>query len=249
MGDTLELKLYTQEFPPLQYRSEKGEVTGFVVETVREAVRDMKERMPVTISRLDILPWKRALMLAELEPNVLVFSLSRTPEREDKYYWIGTVAPYSLSFYKLSARDDIKAESPEDLKGQGHRIGSQIGSSLEEYLVNQGFGENGDSSLIDGITENQRNIARLYRGFVDLIMFSDYSLKHRACNQGLDPDKLEKVVSVPELSSELWLIASRATAPEVVHQLRESLQEVKRSGRHKELMDRYFSQWAKTACR
>ncbi|OZG75348.1 hypothetical protein BTA51_02910 [Hahella sp. CCB-MM4] len=248
-GEPQQLKLYTQEFPPLQFLTEDGELSGFVVETVQEVIRNIQPDKSIAISRLEVLPWKRALMLAEMEPNILVFSLSRTPEREDKYYWIGTVAPYSLSFYTLASRHEINAVTPEELKGHGYRIGSQIGSSLEEYLATHGFGVEGDSSFIDSITENQRNIARLYRGFVDLIMFSDYSVRHRACDQGLNPDQLKKVVGVSELSSELWLVASKKTSFDIVRRLEDSLQEIKRSGRHKTLMDKYFAKWAKTACK
>ncbi len=44
------------------------------------------------------------MLLAETMPNVLFFSLSRTPEREDKFIWLGEVSPYGQNFYQLSTR-------------------------------------------------------------------------------------------------------------------------------------------------
>ena len=242
------LTLYTQLFPPLQMMSEGDTITGFVAETVREMLQEARKDTPLEVAPITVIPWKRALFFAEKESNVLVFSLSRTPEREDKYIWIGTVAPYSLSFYKLRSREDIQASNEAELKGKGYRIGSQIGSSMEEYLKRHGFGEGVEGTVVDSINENQRNIPRLYRGYIDLIMFSDYSIRHRACDQGLNPNVIEKLFTVPELSTDLWLVASKQTDEQLIVKLQQALEKVKNDGRHERLMAKYFAQWQQAGC-
>ncbi len=242
------LRLYTQLFPPLQMIGKGDVITGFVAETVYEMVREVQRDMPLEVAPITVIPWKRALLRAESEKDVLVFSLSRTPEREGKYFWIGTVAPYSLSFYKLREREDIQATTEAELKGKGYSIGSQIGSSMEEFLVRHLFGDGVDNTRIDSITENQRNILRLYRGYVDLIMFSDYSIYHRACDQGLNPAGIEKLFTVDELSTDLWIVASRKTDIRLVEGLSRALQQIKQDGRHEQLMAKYFAEWRKAGC-
>mgnify|MGYP002712677078 FL=1 len=37
-------------------------------------------------------PWSRLQQLAEKTPGFAVFSLSRTPEREPKYKWVGPLS-------------------------------------------------------------------------------------------------------------------------------------------------------------
>jgi hypothetical protein len=48
---------------------------------------------------------------------VLIFSLVRNEERENRFIWVDSIAPRQhLFFYKLAKRTDLKISSLEDAK-------------------------------------------------------------------------------------------------------------------------------------
>ena len=40
---------------------------------------------------ISVVPWTRLVQLLDSQPNVLAFSMTRTPYREDLYHWIGLI--------------------------------------------------------------------------------------------------------------------------------------------------------------
>jgi hypothetical protein len=83
---------------------------------------------------------------------------------------------------------------------------------------------------------------------VDLVLFSDLSVRQRACQHGIDPDALERVLHLEDLSEDLWVVASPGTKPAVVEALRDSLGRVKASGEHGRLVARFTEEWAARPC-
>ena len=125
-------------FAPLQMDVE-GEVKGYVVDLVRRIITDVSKVHPISAKPFRILPWRRAMSMAEKNPNTLMFSFSRTPARESKFQWVGEVSPYEIYFYKLARNKQIKVASVEDFKSSEFRLGIQVGSNTQEYLEGLGF--------------------------------------------------------------------------------------------------------------
>ncbi len=142
-ADPAEIQIVTQSFAPLQWDN-AGKPDGYVTAYMLEVARRVGETIPLKIGAYEFLPWKRAMLLAETMPNVLFFSLSRTPEREDKFIWLGEVSPYGQNFYQLSTRPKIEADTVEDLRDQKVRIGVQDGSNLLSHLKQLGFEKTGN---------------------------------------------------------------------------------------------------------
>ena len=70
------LTVVTEEFPPYSY-AQGGKLTGYSVEVVRAALGGAGLDYSMTIY-----PWARAYQIGRAQPNVLIFSIVRTPERE-----------------------------------------------------------------------------------------------------------------------------------------------------------------------
>jgi polar amino acid transport system substrate-binding protein len=91
----------TENLPPLNYEDEQGP-QGFSVELLRL----MAARAGVRLE-LQVLPWQRAVQLAEAEADSVLFSLTRTPERETRFQWVGPIAQRRILIYKLASRGDL----------------------------------------------------------------------------------------------------------------------------------------------
>jgi polar amino acid transport system substrate-binding protein len=121
----------TEEFAPFNY-TENGSVTGYSTRVVEEMFR----RAGVLYD-VHIYPWSRTYKLAQTLPNVVIFTLARTPEREKQFQWIGALAKRRLYLYKLTARQDIKVDNIEGVKKYWVAVNRE--DAAEKLLLGMGF--------------------------------------------------------------------------------------------------------------
>ncbi|WP_431484281.1 substrate-binding periplasmic protein [Pseudomonas solani] len=91
-----ELRLFTDNHPPLHFERD-GELVGFAVDLVRELARETGDSI-----QLERLPLLRALVIAREGPDVAVFTILRTPEREADYRLVGPVLKVQTALYALA---------------------------------------------------------------------------------------------------------------------------------------------------
>lgn len=77
------VRLITVDEPPASYKNQHGELDGYAVAVVKALQRELADQQPI-----ELMPEGRALLTAEQDPNVLLFSFSRTPARELLYHWL-----------------------------------------------------------------------------------------------------------------------------------------------------------------
>ncbi len=94
--------------------------------------------------RIEILPWKRAYVMAVRDPLTCVYSTSRTPEREALFKWVG---PINRTEWLLLGRAGHKFQLRTLEDARHLRIGSYTGDARGEYLRSRGF--NVDATLND----------------------------------------------------------------------------------------------------
>ena len=79
-----EIKVVTEHFPPYQIAEEGKPVRGVNVEFIKALLNEVN-----VDTDINVYPWARAYSMALTYPNVLIFSISRVPEREHLFHWIG----------------------------------------------------------------------------------------------------------------------------------------------------------------
>ncbi|HLA35337.1 MAG TPA: transporter substrate-binding domain-containing protein [Rhodocyclaceae bacterium] len=133
-GFAQRLLLATEEYPPFNMLDDKGNVIGVSTGIVRELMKSLNYKPDIDYEIVSY-PWARAIMLARTQTNACVYSMSRTPERELLYKWIG---PLVTNEWALFARKP--AARPASLDAvQLARIGSYNGDAIVPYLQSRGF--------------------------------------------------------------------------------------------------------------
>lgn len=110
---------------------ENGEIVGRNTDKVREIMR----RSGIQYG-IDLLPWKRAYMLVQGRADMCVFAMSRTPEREKLFKWVGPLDEAEWTFYGL-AEHSFQLNSLEDARQL--RIGTYNGDARDDFLRTRGF--------------------------------------------------------------------------------------------------------------
>lgn len=126
------LTYYTEQLPPYNYM-ENGTLQGISVDLL-EAIT---EKMGTKVTREDVnlVPWTEGYQAALTGNGTVLFSMARTPEREQSFKWAG---PIYTDRNVLFAKQDsgITIESPEDLKG--YRIGVIADDIAVQQLLDAG---------------------------------------------------------------------------------------------------------------
>lgn len=191
----------------------------------------MASALPLEPGPLQFVPLRRALQTATTEPNVVVLSLARTPEREAMFRWLGAVAPYDLWIYRHRTAVLPPVHDAADLRGRGLRFGVQDGSNFHEWLQRQGIGVPPDNSTIDAVPQNGTNIGKAALGRIDLFAHPEISFAYRAAEHGAHAADFVKLLKVDALSTPLWAATGLNTDARLVSALTDALARLRQSGR------------------
>lgn len=226
----LKVRLLADVFPPLQYVDPSGAPRGGAYRLVSDALAEVALGMALEVSPIEFVPLRRALQTAALQPNVLVLSVARTPEREPQFHWLATVSPYELWLYRHKGRPLPTVKDFAQLRGKGYRFGVQNGGNFHEWLRRQGVGEHGDHSSIDPVPQNGQNFGKAQLGRIDFFAHPEISFAYRAAEHGLHASDFEKVLLIDELSTPLWVIASPGSDARLLTALTQHLHKMWQSG-------------------
>ena len=86
----------TEEYPPFNYL-ENGVPSGLSVELLRTALE--RAGIPLSTEDISLMAWSDAYRMAESRNNTGLFSIARTPEREELFRWAGPLMQCPLVFF------------------------------------------------------------------------------------------------------------------------------------------------------
>ena len=213
------LSIVTEFMPPLQLAKSGHKMHGKTAELVSAIVEDSG-----LLHHIDIFPWARSYLWATTKPNVLIFPIIRTEEREHKFHWIGKVWSFSAQVYRLKSRSDIKATSLKDAKN--YSVGVYREDFFHRYLVKQGF----TSEQLYAAADIEQSVLLFLNGRTDLIaidesIFEYYLKKHHYTNS--------EVVSIMRLSdvktNDAYIALSKDSSPEIIERITRSYQRISTS--------------------
>lgn len=173
------------------------------------------------------MPWARAYDLALNESNVLIYSIARTPARENRFNWIGAIAPTRWYIYSLADRP-VKLTTLDD--AHGHQIATVKADAGEEYLVAHGFqvGKELQSS-----SRYELDYQKLKIDHVELWISNELNALYLMRQNGDDPNRmLVRSLALPDLSSDegLSMAFSLKTPASTVERFRAGLDAIRRNG-------------------
>jgi polar amino acid transport system substrate-binding protein len=225
------LRAVTEELPPYSMLRD-GKVTGMSTEVVEAILQQAGLSAPITS-----MPWARTYDIALHAENVLIFSLTRTVEREALFQWVGGIASSQLYLYSLAARPIVLDNLDQ---ARAYQIGTVKNDVSEEFLVNQGFevGKNLQSS-----NKYESNYEKLKLGHIDLWVSNELNAHYLARQSGTDPAyRLVPSLWIPQLSHTqgLYLACSLKTPAATVERLRAALQAIKANGEYAAIVKRWM---------
>jgi polar amino acid transport system substrate-binding protein len=219
--------IVTEEWAPYNY-AQNGGVTGLSTEIVEGIMRILGERYPI-----ELLPSMRAKALLDTRPKTILYSLFRTPEREQKYRWVGPILEEGIYFYKLR-ESLLSARTLDDIK-RVNLIACRRAGVIHDLLVERGF-----SNLDESGTDSKQVYSKLLAKRCDLaISDTDIGIKYLFASMGKSPDVLERI-DYPFFTSKLYIGFSKDFPDDEFARWEDAFAKLKQSGELARIIEKYY---------
>ncbi|MGY8838334.1 MAG: substrate-binding periplasmic protein [Enterobacterales bacterium] len=206
------LLVVTELAPPNQVLI-NGEVAG----EGTQFIRDIFAEADLT-PNIQMYPWARAYKIADELKNTFIYSLARTVERENKFYWIGPVGRFELGFIGLSERNDLIINNTEQAKV--YKIAMQRNDFSTQTLTKLGF----EAVLTSDI---QKSYSLLLAKKVDLIVDDPLYMQQMSDYLKLKPAHLRFIYKIDELTIDAYLAANKKADMHLIESLQAAFLKIK----------------------
>lgn len=219
------LRIVTELSPPHQ-TVENGRVAGVSTQIVEATLQQAGLQ-----SRIEVYPWARAFYIATSVPNVLIYNIARTAERENEFHWIGPVANYRLGLVRLAERTDLAPNHLQDLGSAV--IAVQRDDFSYHWLKQQGMRVGKELQLSADILESWR---LLLKGKVDYVIDDEAALRLMERQLAQPQGSTRFVLAIPQLEQKTYLAASKDTDPALVKKLQQAHLQVQTTALYQNVM-------------
>lgn len=221
------MAIYCEEDRPLQYYDQHGQLTGFSIDIIQEI-----QRRVGNTDKIQVVPWSRGMDKLNNDPNTILMTMARTPEREALYQWIGPISAIQYLFY-VKADSNIKINSLEDAK-KIRLIGVYRDDIRDQTLTRLGF------KNLDRASSNISSFKKLMIGRVDAYADSKLGVESLAIASGYKVSDVKAIF--PLFKSRLYFGVSKTTDPAIVARWDQALVEMKADKSFLKIQRKYLTE-------
>jgi len=227
-SDLKGLTFATEAYPPYNFK-EAGKLQGIAVDLLVSA--SAQAGSPIATKDIRLLPWARAYKMAEEGPNVVLFSTTRTEERESKFQWVGPISKTRVVLLTKKS-SGISISSEADMKAL--TIGA-IRDDIGQQLV-KAAGV-GDQSI--KLISKAENLAQmLNHGRIDAWAYEENVARWFIKQRGFNNEEFETAYVLKE--SDLYYTFSKDISKDKIETLQKGIDAIKASGEYEKIRKNYL---------
>jgi polar amino acid transport system substrate-binding protein len=227
-------RVLTENAPPFSFKDQNDRVDGLVTQVVIALLKKMDLSVDI-----EVLPWVRAYKTALVEPNILIYSIVRIPEREASFHWLTPVIPVDIGVYSMPGELAMPLTDLDQLNNM--TIGVMRGSSSIRFLKN--IRNISDDNLIE-----MASFGQLYKMLqfkrVNYVLAPDLLVKY--LDQQYQTPEQQRPVAVYHLpiqqQSTMHLALSKKTPQGTVQKFRQAIAEMHATGQIEQIVEQYKQQ-------
>ena len=227
------IKIYTEHYPPHNMKL-SGKLTGYSVDLLAEILKDIKSNQ--SIKEVKLTNWSRAYSIALKVPNSMVFSTTRTLEREKLFKWVGPISTTSVGVIAPKSKNIIINKMTDFNK---YKIGAVLKDVAEQLLLKGNVNKN-NIQHVNGENAINLSFTKMEKGRIDMFAYNIDSAFDGAKMEGFDIDKYEVIYKLT--IGELYYAFNKKTDDKIIQKWQESLDKIKENGTYDEIMMKYKRQ-------
>ena len=206
------IKVVTEESFPINYTDETSqEMTGFATDYLLKVLNQSGIEYSI-----NSYTWERTYKIASEEPNVLIYSMARTPEREEDFHWLFEIMTLNYSLYGSGSRSE-EFKQAKDFRN--YQIALTAGSASLKYLRADGY----KNIVVAKDYEQLDNLIK--HGRIDLIASSELALKSFMKKYQYNDNSFSPFKELNYVDIDLYYAMSKNSDEQLVNKLRALLAE------------------------
>lgn len=218
-----ELAIYTEDWPPISFKN-GDRADGMAVEVVMEIQRRIGNK-----SVIQVVPWNRGYKSLTEDPNVMLFTVGRSEEREKLMTLIGPVAVSRIVLYTRKGNASRLLSLGDDIHQLA--VGAYRGSIFADVAQRKGF------QTLELAGTSQVIAKMMLQGRFELWSEGSIAVPNVLKDIGHSINDVEKVSVLENL--DLFLAFSSKTPLSVIRQWEDALRQMKKDGS----FQRIYNKW------
>ena len=224
------IKIFTENYPPYNMKV-NNKLTGISVEVLDAMFKQMKSSQ--TIDDVTLTNWSRAYGLALKKKNHMVFSTSKTKEREPLFKWVGPIYQTSLDLIALKKKH-IVINNDKDLNK--YKIGTILNDVANQVLLQKGVLKK-NIQQVGGEKAISISFTKLEKNRIDMFAYILISAKYSAKKDGFDFNDYESVYSIGKYYG--YFAFNKGTDDKIIAKWQKALDDIKSNGIYDSIMSKY----------
>lgn len=219
------LNFYTEDNAPINYDGENGP-SGIMVSSVKTLLSELGADLSQV--NIQILPWARAYQNLENQNNTVLFAVTKTKERANKFKWVGPVYRSNIVLLGLKEKFTEPVILQELLEESVCAVNDDVGAQLWKKVSH-------NTHNLHVVSHPSQCAKMLSLGRVNLWATGKDTARWHIQKNNL---KLETFKEVHQLKEAFRFIAfSKDVDTEIINNLQKALSYLQLSGRLSELID------------
>ncbi|MES2149491.1 MAG: ABC transporter substrate-binding protein [Pseudomonadota bacterium] len=216
-----QVTIVSTENAPFAYTDPRShEVTGVTTD-----ILDAAFKRSGLAYKVGIYPWARAMMLATSRPDTCVYPVTRLPERESLFQWVG---PLNTNRWVLYARGEFRGRIEQAADVAQYAVGGLRDDGPAHYLKSQGV-------AVELVGDNKLNVRKLAAGHITL--WATGLERGRILADEMGVLDIKPVFTLREVDH--YLACHRSLPAQLVQDLNGSVAALRENGGIKAIIQRY----------
>lgn len=220
------IQVYTEQYPPLTYLNNTGDITGFGTDVVKEIMKRNQSFYPINLSL-----WSNGYELALNNPNFCLFTMDRTELRENLFQWVGPIGS-NITYIYVRAGSGIIINSVDEARALGS-VGTVSSWFSDQYLRDLGF-----NNLVSG-SDPALMTSKLMNGEVDAFVCTSITFPSILRSLGYQYNRVTPAFAL--MSSDFYIAFSKTTSSSIVSQWQMALDAAKQDGTYDAISTKWFN--------
>lgn len=192
------IEIYTEVWPPYQFIDENNNLDGIAVNQVQGVLNKLGWRY-----NTHILPWARTYQSTRRKANSLIYSITRTPEREKQFHWIYQLDNVKTYLLRLADRVDIEVNDEQDILR--YRLALRRDAASLSYFKSLGVDMTNNVILVNNSEQALKLVAH---GRVDFYPITNTGFLPIIANSNFRPELFTFAFELKDLGSQIYLAAN-----------------------------------------
>ncbi|WP_223292996.1 MULTISPECIES: substrate-binding periplasmic protein [Shewanella] len=227
------IEYLTESYPPYNYL-ENGELKGIAIDLLDEVLQ--QDEIERQVAKIRLLPWPRAYKMLLKGANHVLFSTTRTQEREPLFEWAGPITSTKIVLLALT-ENQIEIQSIDQLAN--YSIGTIKDDIGEQLLLSLGV----SNKQIRQAHSAESLVKMLNKGRIQLWAYEENVARWYIANSNLPNNQFTSVFTLKE--SELYYAFSKDVDPKLISRFQNAIDKIKlpvkkeSQSRYQKILSRY----------